>query len=134
MTPTCFRKISVACFTYFFGPLVSSCSRWLFCCSKPFFNYRLENYFDIHLYCAFSVEYTFSFARPIFSRIAKKKGVPDEIKILQLGNTTINFREKEAVHEVYICSLTPASCPGNPLGPGGPWGPLEKIKAITLIE
>ena len=80
------------------------------------------------------MERTFSFARPIFSRIAKKKEGTDKIKILQLRNTAINCREKKAVHEVYICSLTLASCPGNPLGPGGPWGPLKKIIAITFIE
>ena len=96
------------------------------------FNYQLGNYLEIYLCFAFSVECTFSFARPIFSRIAKKK--EGTKKIWHLGNTTINCREKKAVHEVYICSLTLASCPGNPLGPGGPWGPLEKIKAITFIE
>lgn len=37
------------------------------------FNYQLGNYFEKYLYCAFSVECTFSFARSIFSRIAKKK-------------------------------------------------------------
>ena len=37
------------------------------------FNYQLGNYFEIYLFCTLSVECTFSFARPIFSRIAKKK-------------------------------------------------------------
>lgn len=96
------------------------------------FNYQLRNYLEIYFCFAFSVECTFSFARPIFSRIAKKK--EGTKKNWHLGNTTINCREKKAVHEVYIRSLTLASCPGNPLGPGGPWGPLEKIKAITFIE
>ena len=72
------------------------------------------------------------FCTSCFLTIAKKK---EGTKInLHLGSTTINCREKDAVHEVYICSLTLASCPGNPLGPGGPWGPLEKIKVITFIE
>ena len=37
------------------------------------FNYQLGNYLEIYFCFAFSVECTFSFARPIFSRIAKKK-------------------------------------------------------------